>query len=132
MFSWDEVHEMAEHLEHATTDELSNRLENYLGFPKTDPHGDPIPDKRGEIKKGKTQRLSEIQTAQMVEIKSVDDQDPVLLRYLMNHHLVPGTKISVKNIFSFDQSLEIRINNKTEMTISQKIAHNLWIATINP
>ena len=129
-FSWDEVHEMAEELEHATNDELSNRLEQFLGNPKTDPHGDPIPNRKGEIEKQKTIRLSETGQDDTVEIRSVEDQNPALLKFLSKHKLTPGARLLVKEINQYDSSLEVKVNNKKVLQLSRDVAENLWIIRV--
>ncbi|QQR95333.1 MAG: metal-dependent transcriptional regulator [Bacteroidota bacterium] len=124
------MHEMAEELEHATSDELGNRLEQFLGNPKTDPHGDPIPNRKGEIEKQKTIRLSEAEQNHTVEIRSVEDQNTALLKFLSKHKLTPGARLLVKEINQYDSSLEVKVNNKKVLQLSRDVAENLWIIRV--
>jgi DtxR family Mn-dependent transcriptional regulator len=126
-FSWDEVHQMAEELEHATSDELSNRLEHYLGNPKSDPHGDPIPNKKGEIEKINSTPLHQAKAGSQWILKAVADEDSHLLKYLQKNKLLPGSKIMVKEKNEFDGSFDILINNKYAAHISQQVAQNLMV-----
>lgn len=127
-FGWDEVHGMAEDLEHATSDVLTDRLEKFLGNPTTDPHGDPIPNHKGEIEKPNYSHLHEVEVEQQFFIKTVTDEDSKLLKYLEKNALVPGSKVMVKEINEFDGSLEIKVNNKTMLHVSKEVARNLLVS----
>ncbi|HNR47637.1 MAG TPA: metal-dependent transcriptional regulator [Bacteroidia bacterium] len=129
-FGWDEVHEMAEELEHATSDELSDRLENFLGHPKTDPHGEPIPNKKGELDKLKLFSLSTIRPNMEVELKRISDETPSFLQYLQKNNLVPGVNLIIHNLNDFDESMDIVINGKNSLHISNQAASHLWVAKI--
>lgn len=129
-FGWDEVHEMAEELEHATSDELSDRLENFLGHPKTDPHGEPIPNKKGELDKLKLFSLSTIRPNMEVELKRISDETPSFLQYLQKNNLVPGVNLIIHNLNDFDESMDIVINGKNSLHISNQAATHLWVAKI--
>lgn len=125
-FNWDEVHELAEELEHIQSEKLINRLDEFLGFPKEDPHGDPIPDKNGQMIKIEKQLLSEIPMQTKVICLGVKDSSPTFLQYLDKHKIALGSTIEVVNKEDFDLSLTIRIFDK-EFLISQKIANNLYV-----
>ena len=129
-FGWDEVHEMAEELEHATSDELSDRLENFLGHPKTDPHGEPIPNKKGELYKVKLFSLNTIRPNVEVELKRISDETPSFLQYLQKNNLVPGVNLIIHNLNDFDESMDIVINGKNSLHISNQAASHLWVAKI--
>ncbi|WP_026709647.1 metal-dependent transcriptional regulator [Flavobacterium filum] len=128
-FTWDEVHDLAEELEHIKSEKLINRLDEYLGFPKEDPHGDPIPDRYGQLVKVDKQLLSEILPSKKVICLGVKDSSPSFLKYLDKHQIALGSEIEVVNKESFDHSLSILINNR-QILISNKIASNLYVKLI--
>ena len=128
---WDKVHDEAEQLEHSSSDELINRLEEILDYPQFDPHGDPIPDKNGMLpKQKKTIPLSMIETGEMVEVVRVNDFDNGFLNYLSEIGLELNKKLLVKNILDFDKSMLISID-KNEMNISNTIAANIFVVREN-
>lgn len=128
-FSWDEVHDIAEQLEHIQSDKLINKLDDFLGNPTEDPHGDPIPDVHGRIVKIEKQLLSELHENQSGICVGVKDTSSEFLKYLDKQEIALGSKISVVGKESFDQSLRIRVGTK-ELTISQKIAGNLFVKLV--
>lgn len=111
-YSWSEVHELAEQLEHVESDDLVNRLDAYLGFPAADPHGDPIPDKHGVLKTGVVLPLSEGTPAVTYIVTSFGDTDASFLDYLEKMQVFPGTKVKI---------------NKTVYTLSEKVARNILV-----
>ena len=125
-FSWDEVHDVAEQLEHIKSPKLINELDAFLGFPKKDPHGDPIPDKEGKFQKIKKQLLSTLEVNQIGICVGVSDSSSEFLKYLDNNNISLGKKIVVLSKESFDGSLTILINTK-KITISKKISNNIYI-----
>ncbi len=125
-FSWDEVHDVAEQLEHIKSPKLIDELDAFLGFPKTDPHGDPIPDKEGNFQKIEKRLLSTLGTNESGICIGVNDSSSEFLKYLDRYQISLGKKIQVVSKESFDGSLTILINEK-EMTISQKISNNIYI-----
>ena len=128
---WDKVHDEAEQLEHSSTDELINRLEEILEYPQFDPHGDPIPDKNGILPTQKKMiPLSMIETGEVVEVIRVNDFDNGFLNYLSKIGLELKKKLLVKNIFDFDKSMLISID-KNEMNISNTIAANIFVVREN-
>ncbi|MCH7965346.1 MAG: metal-dependent transcriptional regulator [Bacteroidetes bacterium] len=128
---WDKVHDEAEQLEHSSSDELINRLEEILDYPQFDPHGDPIPDKNGMLpKQKKLIPLSLIKTGEMVEVIRVNDFDNSFLNYLSEIGLELNKKLLVKNILDFDKSMLISID-KNEMNISNTIAANIFVVREN-
>jgi DtxR family transcriptional regulator, Mn-dependent transcriptional regulator len=127
-FKWDEVHEIAEQLEHIVSDELINRLDDFLGNPKTDPHGDPIPDERGQFDSEKTFPLSEAANNSSVIMTGVIDHNPSFLQYLDRCGLLPGKRITVKETIGYDKSLNILLNNsKSPFHISYEVAKNILV-----
>src|SRR5687768_12786649 len=103
-FTWDEVHEVAEQLEHIHSEKLTQRLEEYLGFPQFDPHGDPIPSASGELKESKRSMLSEIATGVTCQVVGVKDSSTDFLKYLHQINVGIGTKIKVLEKIAFDHS----------------------------
>ncbi len=128
-FSWDEVHDVAEQLEHIQSDKLINRLDDFLGNPTEDPHGDPIPDVHGRIVKIEKQLLSDLAEGQSGICVGVKDTSSEFLKYLDKQGVALGTKISILSKESFDQSLRIKAD-AAELTISHKIAGNLFVKLV--
>src|ERR1041384_5195584 len=106
-FGWDEVHEIAEELEHIRNDKLINKLAEILGNPVYDPHGDPIPDEKGKFKKSNFITLSEAKSKSSYKIMGVSDHSAVFLKHLEKHHLTIGTTIKVESIEEFDGTFNI-------------------------
>ena len=125
-YSWDEVHDIAEQLEHIKSDTLIDNLESYLQFPKFDPHGDPIPDRDGKIILTKTVNLLNLKVGQKGTLDSLKDSSDVFLKYLNTKQLALRDRIKVIDIEPFDNS--IHIETKThQLVISKKVAENLNI-----
>lgn len=125
-FSWDEVHEIAEELEHIQSEKLINRLDAFLEFPDFDPHGDPIPNAEGEIKKMQKKILSDIKLNESVKCVGVKDSSVEFLQFLDKKGISLGTDIVILEKESFDETLKIKVEEKT-FTISNKIANNLFV-----
>ena len=120
-FGWDEVHEIAEELEHIRNDKLIRKLSEKLGNPGFDPHGDPIPDEKGKIRKSNFIKLSEAQLKKRYIITGVTDHSPAFLKYLEKHQLIIGATVSIKAVETFDNSLLVTCNKK-EISVSEKAA----------
>jgi DtxR family Mn-dependent transcriptional regulator len=131
-FGWEEVHEMAEELEHVTSKKLTDRLEEYLGFPETDPHGDPIPDLQGRMPVNKHIILAELPVNAVCTISNIGDQTTEIMELLNHKKIRIGTKLEVKKKFSFDNSLEIKLRNQSAFTISEHLAKNLFVKYDEP
>jgi DtxR family Mn-dependent transcriptional regulator len=125
-FSWDEVHDVAEQLEHIKSPKLINQLDSFLGFPKHDPHGDPIPDKEGNLKTIEKSLLSTLKARESGVCVGVDDSSSEFLRFLDKKGITIGKKITVLEKEDFDDSLSIQMDNK-KFSISNKIANNLYM-----
>ena len=125
-FSWDEVHEVAEQLEHIKSAKLINQLDALLGFPKHDPHGDPIPDKDGNLSKIDKILLSSLLKNETGVCVGVDDSSSEFLQFLDKKGITLGKQITVLEKEEFDDSLFIEIDGK-KLSISNKIANNLYI-----
>lgn len=129
-FSWDEVHEIAEELEHIKSEKLINKLDEFLGFPSFDPHGDPIPNAKGEIEKIDKFLLSEAILHSDYLCVGVKNSSVEFLQYLDKQNISLGSTIKVISCEEFDKSLTIILNAKT-ISISNKIAENLFIKANN-
>ena len=125
-FSWDEVHDIAEQLEHIKSEKLTNELDAFLEFPTHDPHGDPIPDKNGSMVKNTSVNILEINVGTEGILSHVKDSSDVFLKYLNKNNLALGDKIKVVDIEPFDGSITIASNSK-EMVISKDVAENLYL-----
>ncbi|MDC8002521.1 metal-dependent transcriptional regulator [Aureisphaera galaxeae] len=127
-FHWDEVHEIAEQLEHIHSEELINRLDKYLGHPDFDPHGDPIPDKNGNVKKTEKKLLSELTKKQKGVCVGVKETSSEFLQYLDKRKITIGTKLTVLGKEFFDGSMIIQVG-RDQFFISKKTAENLYVQT---
>lgn len=125
-FAWDEVHDIAEQLEHIKSEQLINKLDDFLGNPTEDPHGDPIPDAQGRMVNTDKQLLSELAENQIGICVGVKDSSAEFLKYLDKQAIALGSKIEIIAKESFDLSTKIKVNEK-ELTISNKIAGNLFV-----
>lgn len=128
-FGWDEVHAIAEELEHVNNVKLINKLASILGNPTYDPHGDPIPDAKGKIQKSNFIKLSETKVKGNYKVMGVTDHSPTFLKYLEKHELIIGAGISIKTIEDFDNSI-ILVCQKKEVSISPKAAECIIVQTI--
>ena len=127
-FGWDQVHIIAEQLEHIKSEELIENLDNFLGNPKYDPHGDPIPNKNGEIEKMNQKLLVELKASQKGIITGVKKGTASLLNYLDKEKIKLGDFIEVIEILEFDGTYIVEIN-KRKLTFSEKICQNLLLET---
>ncbi|WP_299062821.1 metal-dependent transcriptional regulator [uncultured Polaribacter sp.] len=125
-FSWDEVHEVAEQLEHIKSPKLIDQIDAFLGFPTHDPHGDPIPDKEGNLKTVDKSLLSTLLKNESGICIGVDDSSSEFLQFLDKKGITLGKKITILDKEEFDNSLSILIGEK-KLSISNKIANNLYI-----
>lgn len=121
-FNWEEVHDVAEQLEHVISRKLVDKLDAFLGYPKFDPHGDPIPDSNGKINYQQQMPLVKLPLNTMAIITSVQNQSSDLLAFLSNRDMHIGTKVEVKQKLSFDNSLEVKIKNKQPFHVSEQVA----------
>lgn len=126
-FSWDEVHPIAEQLEHIQSDKLIDRLEEFLHFPKFDPHGDPIPDKEGNITYRQQVQLTALGSGRTGIIVGVADHSKAFLRHLEQLGLLLGTEVRLLEKFEYDGALKLQLNDEREQVISQKVGQNLYV-----
>ena len=127
-YNWDEVHEIAEQLEHIQSESLVKKLYTFLGKPKWDPHGDPIPDEKGNFSSQKTIPLSSAATNEKLIISGVVDHKSDFLQYLDKNGLSLGKKITIKEITLYDNSMTIYIG-KTIKHISSEVAKNILVTS---
>jgi len=125
-FSWDEVHEVAEQLEHIKSEKLIASLDKYLGYPQFDPHGDAIPSAKGELLTKKRKTLSEAGIGSKHKVNAVKDNSPEFLQYLTQLGIAIGDAINIRKRFDFDGSMEIEVNGKVA-SISQKVTENIFV-----
>jgi DtxR family Mn-dependent transcriptional regulator len=126
-FKWDEVHDVAEELEHIASKELIDRLDNFMGYPKYDPHGDPIPDSNGLFKTHELKPVSTLVVNGKGIISGVRDHSTSFLQYLERMQLTIGKKIKVTEINDYDHSVILQVEDK-KIHISREVANNLLIA----
>jgi len=125
-FTWDEVHDLAEQLEHIKSQKLIDELDAFLGHPTHDPHGDPIPDKHGAITFVEKIILSQALEHQKYSCLGVNDSSSEFLQYLNKNDIGLGSIIEVMHIEPFDKSISIKANGKL-LTVSQSVAKNLYL-----
>lgn len=126
-FKWDEVHEVAEHLEHVSNKKLVDKLDEFLDFPKFDPHGDPIPDSNGKMENSKQVSIAEWPLNKQAVVCQVINQSSELLELLHHKKISLGTKLEVKKKFGYDDSIEIKVQKQKPVTISGQLAKNIFV-----
>jgi DtxR family Mn-dependent transcriptional regulator len=126
-YSWGEVHDIAEQLEHIQHDDLADRLDKFLGYPNYDPHGDPIPDRNGKVPATKWQPLSEAAIGKKVKVVNVDDNSPDFLKYLDKQEIGLNSTIIVKEIHNFDKSLLVELKGKKEIYLSPEASRKIFV-----
>lgn len=125
-FGWDEVHEVAEELEHINSEALIEKLDAYLGFPKFDPHGDPIPDSSGKMEVQLQMNLIDLPLDTKAVIKSVGSQKSELLELLSSKNMLMGSVVEVKQRYNFDHSMDVLVNGDP-VHVSQQLAQALFV-----
>ena len=125
-FTWDEVHEVAEQLEHIKSEKLIDKIDELLDFPKYDPHGDPIPSKKGEFHEHDKKLLSELPISTKGVCVGVKDSSSTFLKFLDKNNIALGHIIEVLEHEEFDDSIEIAIDGR-QLHISNQIASNLYV-----
>lgn len=124
---WDKVHVEAEKLEHFISDEILDRMDHVLGYPKTDPHGDPIPTGEGKIEEVEGNRsLADMETGRTVVISSVSDGDPKMLRFMAELGLFPKVKVSIKDKSPFEGDLFIKVGS-SEHRLPMDVARSIYV-----
>ena len=130
-FGWEEVHDIAEELEHIQSETLIDRLDHFLDFPKFDPHGDPIPDRNGQFTYRQQVLLSDLQTGDRGVIVGVKEHSTPFLQYLDRLELQLGIQLIVLEHFDYDGTLRIQLDSKQEHLLSNKVCTNLYVQKKN-
>ena len=124
---WAEIHEEAEELEHAISEKVLEKLDEFLGRPTHDPHGDPIPTKRGSMPNASDRTLIDCEVGDFVRIESVQDQGKEFLQFARKKKLIPGKRIEVVQFDPIADSLEFKIEGKYSLTLGSKTAAKIII-----
>lgn len=125
-YKWNEVHELAEQMEHIESSDLIDRLENFLGYPAFDPHGDPIPDKKGKIKTSMSVPLSTCEKGKNYKVVGLAETDDNFLKYLGQLNIKPGVKLKLTGQHQYDCSCTILVQKKS-IQLSEKVAVNILV-----
>ncbi|AMR25851.1 iron-dependent repressor [Hymenobacter psoromatis] len=128
-FNWDEVHEVAEELEHVQSPLLMRRLDAFLNFPTLDPHGDPIPAENGAVRRPAHRLLAELGAGECGTLAAVKNTSAPFLQYLDKMGLPLGARVRILEKIAFDNSLEVRINDERTVVISAEVGRNLFTTT---
>lgn len=126
-YTWDEVHDIAEQLEHIHHVDLADRLDKFLDYPKYDPHGDPIPKSNGQIPAASKTTLMEIEAGKTCQVVGVRDTSTPFLQYLQQLKVAIGTNITLMEKIVFDNSVIIKIGRGAATTVSQKFAESVLV-----
>ena len=126
-FDWDKVHAIAEELEHISSAELIERLDDFLGNPAFDPHGDPIPDSRGRLPQLNQVNLCSLPAGQHATVSAVTNQTGQMLEMLNHYGIGIGTSLELLRHFAFDSSVELKIDNQAPCTLSEQVAKNVFV-----
>jgi DtxR family transcriptional regulator, Mn-dependent transcriptional regulator len=126
-FHWDEVHEVAEQLEHIKSPLLTQRLDEFLGFPKHDPHGDPIPDENGELPHDSLHLLTNLSVGSRCIVKAVKDTRAPFLQYLDKIGVHIGTELRVLDKIDYDGSLEVSVDQNRKVLMSKDVSKNILV-----
>ncbi|MBX3253378.1 MAG: metal-dependent transcriptional regulator [Chitinophagaceae bacterium] len=124
---WEEVHDIAEQIEHIQSDRFFNRIDEMLGYPQFDPHGEPIPDANGKLPVYKSFPLSEAAAGKTYKLTGVANHDPAFLQFLDSIGLTLGSSIEIKEIQNFDKSMNVKLNHKTKTIFSNTVCRNLLV-----
>jgi DtxR family transcriptional regulator, Mn-dependent transcriptional regulator len=127
-YNWDEVHDIAEQLEHIRDYDLPDRLDKFLGFPKYDPHGDPIPQSNGHLPVSASKPLSVAEVNDKVKVCSVSDSSADFLRYLEKQGIGLNQYLLVKEIQGFDKSVLVQLKDKKEVYLSAEAAKKIFVS----
>lgn len=128
-YKWNEVHELAEQLEHVESADLIDRLDAFLKFPSTDPHGDPIPDKQGKLKLNASVPLSLCEKGKLYRVQNLAETDDAFLDYLGQLNIHPGRKIKILDQHLYDRSCSVLVQKRT-FHLSEKVAMNILVQPV--
>jgi len=125
---WSEIHDEAEELEHAISEKVLERLDEFLGKPRHDPHGHPIPTKGGIIQRHKNSSLLDCREGTVVTIDSIDDQEKNFLKFARSKHLVPGSKITILSREEVANAMELKIGKRNPFSIGFQAAQKILVS----
>ena len=129
-YAWDEVDAEADRLEHVISEEFEDRIDRALGFPTTDPHGDPIPTKDGNIEKHDTERLSDVSAGKTVVIRQVSDDSAEMLRYMDGLGLRPSALVEIKDRAPFNGPLLVTVDESGELSLGLEVAGHIYVSEV--
>ncbi len=129
-FKWDEVHEIAEQLEHVVSNDLIEHLDEHLGYPKSDPHGDLIPDAKGRFAKNSSKPLLDHQVGDKTKFVGVAEHSNSFLQYLTKNNIKLGDELLVESIEEFDNSFQVKVNRKEQKLLSKEVVKNLLVIAV--
>ena len=129
-FSWDEVHDVAEELEHVSSEKLINKLDAYLGFPRFDPHGDPIPDEKGAIASDKLISLNNQPENKPCIVSKIGNQSVSILEMLEQKNIAIKTRLEIIKKYPFDGSMEVKVGRSRTTILTKELAHNIFIKEV--
>ncbi len=129
-YSWDEVDAEADKLEHVISEAFEDRIDAALGFPKTDPHGDPIPGKDGTIHQHASEPLSEVTAGRKVMIRKVSDDSAEMLRYMDNLGLRPSATVEVRDRAPFNGPMLVSVGESGEFSLGLEVAGHIYVSEI--
>lgn len=124
---WSEVHDEAEHLEHAISDKVLDRIDALLGNPSVDPHGDPIPSARGKVAPSRLTSLAECEPKHPMRVSRITDQEPRFLQFVERCGLMPGVSVSVEHREPYADSITVRPNGKPPITLGTAAAEKILL-----
>lgn len=129
-FGWEEVHDIAEQIEHIESPEFFERMDEILGSPTIDPHGSPIPDKNGTIVKKSYEKLSDCVEGESVRLSALTNSSLEFLQYLNSHHLSLGLILKILSVEAFDGSMEVSYRNQDRLSLSKTVCQNLLVEVV--
>jgi DtxR family Mn-dependent transcriptional regulator len=129
-FGWEEVHDIAEEMEHLNSEKLFDRMDEILGFPTVDPHGSPIPDKKGKVSKPSYTNLTAVKVGDFVKVCALAKSSKELLLLLNKKNIKLGTQLTILNVEKFDNSYEIALKDKSKLTLSFDVCQCLLVENI--
>ncbi len=130
-YSLDEVDAEADRLEHVISEDFEDRIDQALGFPKTDPHGAPIPTKEGRITYEKFLVLSQVLVGQTVQIREVSDKNPDMLKYMESMGLRPSVEIEVMDLAPFNGPMKVQVASGDQLSLGLEVADNIYVTEVN-
>lgn len=129
-FGWEEVHEIAEEMEHLKTENLFDRMDELLGYPTTDPHGSPIPNKKGDYNRKTYIKLSSIGKGQKAILKAIGDSSILLLNHLNEKGITLGTEFTIVNVEAFDKTMIVNWSDQNNIPLSHEVCKRLLVEQV--